>query len=63
MNKDIEDFFGCLQYLLKKLPYNFEVKISKNGFCWKPIFSKASCGSHDFSGTNGPDLIKFTGLM
>ena len=32
MNKDINDvFIGCLECFLKKLPYNFEVKISKNG--------------------------------
>ena len=29
-NKDINDFVCCLEYLLKKLPYNVEVKISKN---------------------------------
>ena len=47
MNKDINDFF-CLEYLLKKLSYNFEVKISELcSFCWKSIFSKISCGSQD----------------
>ena len=30
-NKDTNDFCCCLEYLLKKLPYNFEVKISNNG--------------------------------
>ena len=30
-NKDINDFACCLEYLLKKLAYNFEVEISKNG--------------------------------
>ena len=29
--KTLTIFFGCLDYLLKKPPYDFEVKISKNG--------------------------------
>ena len=38
-NEDIDDFFLCLEYLLKKLPYNFKVKISTNGVVTYVVFA------------------------
>ena len=55
-------FFGCLESLLKKLPYRFWKKCSKMtelwSFWWTSILSKASYGSQDFSGITWPMSFK-----
>ena len=58
----VDSFFKCLAHLLKKLPYNLQVKILQNGGVIAFISElHFEIGSQDFSRTIWP--ILFGGLL